>query len=437
MLVNEILELFRNQISQREYEIYIKQLKFNEKLSTDENIVFNAPNEIIAKFITTKYSEKLAYTFEVETGKKPKITISVSSKSRQSKVNQIDIKQIKAQSTSLIPNFTFENFIVGDSNHLAFASCKSVAENPGQMYNPVFIYGSTGLGKTHLLQSVGNYCLNVGKIVICVTAELFVNDFINSIKLNTTERFREKYRNCDILLIDDVQFLGKTDRIQEEFFHTFNELYAKKAQIVMTSDKPPKTLRGFEERLISRFEWGLMVDITPPELDTKIAIIKKKCEFNNINLGDDVISYIATNLGDSIREIEGVITNIRNYAYIMKTEISLEFAKNVLKDHIKEKYENISLERIIEVVANELNVKQSDIKSKTRSKNVVEARRIAIFLAKNLTQNSMPKIANYFEGMKDHSSISKNLKKIRELFETNEVFRLRVDEIKNKITKKV
>ncbi|MDL0089313.1 chromosomal replication initiator protein DnaA [Campylobacter gastrosuis] len=436
MLVNEILEQLGSQISTKEYESYIKQLKFNEKASNDDNIVFNAPNELVAKFINTRYAQKIAYLFEVKSGKKPNVSILVSNKSKNSKINQVDIKQMKTQSTMLIPNFTFENFIVGGSNQFAFEGCKAVAKNPGTMYNPVFIYGSTGLGKTHLLQSVGNYCLNNGKVVIYVTAELFKNDFINSIKLHAMDKFREKYRKCDVLLIDDVQFLSLSDRTQEEFFHTFNELHANKSQIVMTSDKPPKTLKGFEERLISRFGWGLIVDITPPELDTKIQIIKKKCEFNNITLSDEIVSYIAVNLGDSIREIEGLITVITSWAQIMKTEITLDFAKNALKDYIKEKHENITADKILDVVARELNVKLSDIKSKSRVPNIVEARRIAIYLIKNLTQNSMPSIAKQFEGMKDHSAISKNIKKINELIQTNEIFRLRVDEIKNKILTK-
>ncbi|WP_069633213.1 chromosomal replication initiator protein DnaA [Campylobacter pinnipediorum] len=435
MLANEILETLRTQISQKEYECYIKQLKFNEKISTDENIVFNAPNELIAKFITTRYSEKIAYLFEVKTGIKPKITISLSNKLKSSKINKVDIKQIKAQSTMLNPTYTFENFVVGASNQFAFLNCKIASEEPGVKFNPIFIYGSTGLGKTHLLQSVGNYCLNIGKSVVYITSEQFINDYINNLKLKTMDRFRDKYRNCDILLIDDVQFLGKTDMIQEEFFHTFNELHSKKAQIIMTSDKPPKILKGFEERLISRFEWGLMADITPPELETKVAIIEKRCEFNKITLNNDIINYIATNMGDNIREIEGVIIQLNAFQNLLREEITLDVAKNVIKDHIKEKRENINLENIIDIVAKEMNIKQSDIKSKSRVKSIVEARRIVIYLAKNLTPSSMPKLANYFD-MKDHSAISHNIKKINELIKTNEVFRLRVEEIKNKILTK-
>lgn len=435
MVANEVLELLSKEILPSEFECYIKQLKFNEKSSNSTNVVFNAPNEIIAKFIQTKYAAKIAHLFEVKTGQKPVVEVQAATKTQSKPAKKVDVKEIKAQSSLLNPSYTFENFVVGDSNQFAFLSAKAVSEQPGKIYNPLFIYGPTGLGKTHLLQSVGNFCLNGGKMVICVTSEQFITDFTYNLNNHSMERFREKYRNCDVLLIDDVQFLGKTDKIQEEFFHTFNELHAKNGQIVMTSDRQPKLLKGFEDRLRTRFEWGIIADITPPELDTKIAIIKKKCEFDKIYLDKDVINYIATNMGDNIREIESAIINLNAYARLMRQEITLEFAKNILRDQIKEKRENINLENIVEIVSKELNVKPSDMKSKSRSKNIVEARRIVIYLAKNLTPNSMPQIAQFFN-MKDHSAVSHSIKKINELIETNEYFKVRVEELKNKILTK-
>ena len=435
MVANEVLELLSKEILPSEFECYIKQLKFNEKSSNSTNVVFNAPNEIIAKFIQTKYASKIAHLFEVKTGQKPVINVLAATKTQSKPAKKVDVKEIKAQSSLLNPSYTFENFVVGDSNQFAFLSAKAVSEQLGKIYNPLFIYGPTGLGKTHLLQSVGNFCLNGGKMVICVTSEQFITDFTYNLNNHSMERFREKYRNCDVLLIDDVQFLGKTDKIQEEFFHTFNELHAKNGQIVMTSDRQPKLLKGFEDRLRTRFEWGIIADITPPELDTKIAIIKKKCEFDKIYLDKDGINYIATNMGDNIREIESAIINLNAYARLMRQEITLEFAKNILRDQIKEKRENINLENIVEIVSKELNVKPSDMKSKSRSKNIVEARRIVIYLAKNLTPNSMPQIAQFFN-MKDHSAVSHSIKKINELIETNEYFKVRVEELKNKILTK-
>ena len=435
MVANEVLELLSKEILPSEFECYIKQIKFNEKNSNSTNVVFNAPNEIIAKFIQTKYAAKIAHLFEVKTGQKPVVEVQAATKTQSKPAKKVDVKEIKAQSSLLNPSYTFENFVVGDWNQFAFLSAKAVSEQPGKIYNPLFIYGPTGLGKTHLLQSVGNFCLNGGKMVICVTSEQFITDFTYNLNNHSMERFREKYRNCDVLLIDDVQFLGKTDKIQEEFFHTFNEIHAKNGQIVMTSDRQPKLLKGFEDRLRTRFEWGIIADITPPELDTKIAIINKKCEFDKIYLGTDVINYIATNMGDNIREIESAIINLNAYARLMRQEITLEFAKNILRDQIKEKRENINLESIVETVSKELNIKPSDMKSKSRSKNIVEARRIVIYLAKNLTPNSMPQIAQFFN-MKDHSAVSHSIKKINELIETNEYFKVRVEELKNKILTK-
>jgi len=435
LVANEVLELLSKEILPSEFECYIKQLKFNEKSSNSTNVIFNAPNEIIAKFIQTKYAAKIAHLFEVKTGQKPVVEVQAPTKTTSKPAKKVDVKEIKAQSSLLNPSYTFENFVVGDSNQFAFLSAKAVSEQLGKIYNPLFIYGPTGLGKTHLLQSVGNFCLNGGKMVICVTSEQFITDFTYNLNNHSMERFREKYRNCDVLLIDDVQFLGKTDKIQEEFFHTFNELHAKNGQIMMTSDRQPKLLKGFEDRLRTRFEWGIIADITPPELDTKIAIIKKKCEFDKIYLDKDVINYIATNMGDNIREIESAIINLNAYARLMRQEITLEFAKNILRDQIKEKRENINLENIVEIVSKELNVKPSDMKSKSRSKNIVEARRIVIYLAKNLTPNSMPQIAQFFN-MKDHSAVSHSIKKINELIETNEYFKVRVEELKNKILTK-
>jgi chromosomal replication initiator protein len=303
------------------------------------------------------------------------------------------------------------------------------------MYNPVFIYGPTGLGKTHLIHAIGNYVQTKGKIVIYATIEQFMNDFTYNLRNQSMDRFREKYRNCDVLLIDDTQFLSNKIQTQEEFFHTFNELHSAGKQIVLTSDKPPKMINGLEDRLKSRFEWGLIADIGLPELETKIAIIKKKCELDGINLGSDIVNYIAANMGDNIREIESAIINLNAYASLMRQEITLDFAKNVMREQIKERRENISLEDIIQIIAKDLNIKPSEIKSTKRSKNIVEARRIGIYLARTLTPNSMPSLATYF-GMKDHTAVSHNIKKINELIETNESFKLKVEDLKNKILTK-
>ncbi|ARE79678.1 chromosomal replication initiator protein DnaA [Campylobacter helveticus] len=436
MDASEILDAFKKKLREEEYKNYISLLKFNEKQSKADILVFNAPNEFLAKFIQTKYAEGIALTYETMSGNKAKILIqSQTHKSKNS--TKIDIAQIKMQSTILNPSFTFDSFVVGGSNEYAYATCKAVSQKDklGKLYNPIFIYGPTGLGKTHLLQAVGNVCLEMGKRVIYATSENFINDFNSHIINKTMDKFQEKYQNCDVLLIDDVQFLGKTDKIQEKFFFIFNEIRDKSGQIIMTSDNPPNMLKGITDRLKSRFANGIIADITPPQLETKIAIIRKKCEFNEVNLNNEIISYLATAMGDNIREIEGMITNLNAYSRLINQEISLEFAKEMMKDHIKEKKENITIEDILSIVSKEFNLKTNDIKSTKRSQNIVLARRIIIFLARELTSLSMPQLAVYFE-MKDHTAISHNIKKINELIKEDQHLKSKIEELKNKILTK-
>jgi chromosomal replication initiator protein len=246
------------------------------------------------------------------------------------------------------------------------------------------------------------------------------------------DRFRDKFRKCDLLLIDDIQFLSRKEQTQEEFFHTFNELYNNNKQIVITSDRQPSKIAGLVDRLRSRFEMGLMADIQPPGLETKIAIIQNKCELDGIKLSNEIINFIATNMGDNIREIEGAIIKLNALSSMLNHEITLDFAQNAIKDQLKEKKENISIDDIVKIISRELNIKPSDIKSKKRTTNIVNARRIVIYLARNLTPNSMPQIAVYF-GMKDHTAISHTMKKIHEIIENDENFKVLLEEFSNKI----
>jgi chromosomal replication initiator protein len=283
------------------------------------------------------------------------------------------------------------------------------------------------------MQAAGNVYQNQGKVVIYTTVEQFLNDFIRHVTNKTMEKFQEKYRKCDVLLIDDIQFLSNKDRIQEEFFHTFEALKGAGKQIILTADQHPKKIGGLEERLQSRFEWGLVADIQPPELETKIAIIRKKCEINKIQLSDDIINYIATVIDSNVREIEGILSKLNAYSQLMHVDIDLEFTKSVLKDQLKESRQNLTMDAITEIVAKDLNIKPSEIKSKGRSKNIVYARRIAIYISRELTQNTMPQLAQYF-GMKDHTAISHTIKKINDLIEKDEDFKTKIDELTNKIT---
>jgi len=427
----EVLELLREEITELQYNRYIKQLTYDAKKSTSDMAIFYAPNALILNWIKNKYTEKIAHLFEIKSGNKVSIKItlknSISLKGKKPKNEQ------KPQHSLLNPSHTFDNFMVGGSNQFAYAAVKSVSESAGEVYNPLFIYGGVGLGKTHLMQSAGNVFQNQGKSVIYTSVEQFLNDFIRHVRNKTMPSFQEKYRKCDVLLIDDVQFLSNKEGIQEEFFHTFEALKGAGKQIILTADKHPKKIGGLEKRLQSRFEWGLVADIQPPELETKIAIIKKKCEINKVKLSNDIINYIATVIESNVREIEGILSKLHAYSQLMHIEIDLAFTKNVLRDQLQENRANLTLDTITNSVAKDLNIKPTEIRSKGRSKNLVYARRISIYLCRELTQNTMPQLAQYF-GMKDHTAISHTIKKINELMKNDEDFKVKIEELTNKIT---
>jgi chromosomal replication initiator protein len=433
----EILAILKEESTSTDYERFLKQLVYRKTGSSEKVAIFDAPNKYLANWIKTKFSNDIKHAIEKLTGHKPKIDIKVIGEKKISKKENSETNQTSKinESTILNPSYTFDSFVVGSSNQMAFNASLAVAKKPGIQYNPLFIYGGTGLGKTHLLQAIGNYNVEIGKTVIYVTIEQFMNDFTFSLRNQNMEHFRNKYRKCDLLLIDDVQFLSGKEQTQEEFFHTFNELHSANKQIVMTSDRLPSQIASLVDRLKSRFEWGLTADVQIPGLETKIAIIEKKSELNGIKLTKDVIDYIATNLDNSIREIEGVLIRINASANLLNQEINLDLVKNLLKEQIKEQKENIKLPDIINIVAKELNIKPSDIKSKKRTAAVANARRVVIYLSKELTHNSMPNIAQYL-GMKDHSSISHSIKKANELIESDENFKVIIENLKNKVINK-
>jgi len=427
----EVLEALKDEITEIEYKRYIRHLQYDSKKSTNGLALFYAPNALVVNWIKNKYTEKIAHLFEIKTGSKVTVRITIKNATEQKKSKKIT--EVKQNSSLLNPSHSFDNFMVGGSNQFAYAAVKSASENPGKVYNPLFIYGGVGLGKTHLMQAAGNVLQNEGKVVIYTTVEQFLNDFIRHVRNKTMERFQEKYRKCDVLLIDDIQFLSNKEGIQEEFFHTFEALKGAGKQIILTADKHPKKIGGLEARLQSRFEWGLVADIQPPELETKIAIIKKKCEINKVRLSEDIINYIATVIESNVREIEGILSKLHAYSQLMHVDIDLEFTKNVLKDQINENRENLTMDKITQVVAKDLNIKPSEIRSKGRSKNIVYARRISIYICRELTQNTMPQLAQYF-GMKDHTAISHTIKKINDLIKDDEDFRVKIEELTNKIT---
>jgi len=333
------------------------------------------------------------------------------------------------------PKYTFDNFVVGASNQFAHAASLAVAEAPAKAYNPFFIYGGVGLGKTHLLNSIGNFVMEKTDLRIAyVTTEQFTNEVINSIRYDKMIDLRRRYRNVDMLLIDDIQFLAGKERTQEEFFHTFNTLYEARKQIVLSSDRFPKEMPSMEERLRSRFEWGLIADLQPPDVETRIAILRKKSEDEGIAIGDDVIQLVAENLKSNIRELEGALIRLGAYATLTGKIITVEMAKTILRDLLGSKRKFITLEDVQEVVANRFNLKVSELKSKRRTKTLVYPRQIAMFLSRELTASSFPEIGREFGG-KDHTTIIHACRQIEKALTDDTVLRTTIESLKDEISK--
>lgn len=333
----------------------------------------------------------------------------------------------------LNPRYTFKNFVVGAGNQFAHAACMAVAEQPAKAYNPLFIYGETGLGKTHLLNAIGNYVAERTDLRIAyLTTEQFTNEVINSIRYDKMMDLRKRYRHIDMLMIDDIQFLAGKERTQEEFFHTFNALYEAHKQLVLSSDRFPKEMPDIEERLRSRFEWGLIADLQPPDVETRIAILRKKSEDDGVTLPEDVVQFLATTMKSNIRELEGSLVRLGAYASLTGTTISLEMAKTVLRDLIGTKKKIVSMDDIQETVGARFHVKISDLKSRRRSKTLVHPRQIAMYLCRELTDSSYPEIGRQFGG-KDHTTIIHACKQVIKAKDLDSALSATLDSLKEQI----
>ena len=344
--------------------------------------------------------------------------------------------EVELNKSTLNPKYTFETFVVGNNNRFAHAAALAVGNEPGKSYNPLFLYGGVGLGKTHLMHAIGNRIVedNTASNVLYVTSEKFTNQLINAIKDNKTEIFRNKYRNIDVLLIDDIQFIAGKDRVQEEFFHTFNVLHSAGKQIILSSDKPPKEMETLDERFRSRFEWGLIADIQPPDYETRMAILRKNAETYDKEIDDEIIKYIATNIKSNIRELEGALNKVMANARLNKKELTLALAEDALKDVIyPDQVREITPALIIDVVAEHFNVPKEEITSKKRNSEYVLPRQIIMYLCRNMIDMSQQSIANLLS-KKDHTTIIHGIKKIDEKLATDEDLRNKIETIKKKIS---
>ncbi|WP_233705798.1 chromosomal replication initiator protein DnaA [Helicobacter felis] len=427
-LIEQIWDALKLGVSEYEFKTYMRLLHYDAHASKADLFVFYAPNVLLCHYISTKYRTLLEDTIGAHKGHK--VQVQVRPKSQQQTTPPKPLMVAKNNPT-LNPVFRFDTLVVGACNQMAVKIATQVARQSG-VYNPVLFFGGVGLGKTHLLNAIGNHACDQLKSVLYVTAEQFLNDYVSGLNSRSMDKFQEKYRSCDYLLIDDVQFFAGKEKVQEEFFHTFNALHAQNKQIVMTSDKPPKDIKGLAERLLSRFEMGMLASVHPPTLETKLAIIEQKCAQDQIELPQEVLHYLASHLNENIRQIEGTLLRLNATATLSHQPISLQMAQSVVQETCKERAQEISLERILRVVASSLNLKPSQIQSNARTRQVSLAKKSVIYLARQLTPNSSSVIAQFL-GLKDHSAVSKSLRLIQKAMLEDTQIKLLLEEMAHKL----
>jgi chromosomal replication initiator protein len=441
------LDSLKQSLTPQHFATWIKPIRFAGV--HNDTVELEVPNRFVLDWIKKHYHGTIQECLSNTAGASYKVTLSIARKKAKEPVtaaetvpqsapppkNKKPSPPPRGNAYNLNSRYTFETFVLGSSNQFASAAATAVANNPATTYNPLFIYGGVGLGKTHLINAVGNAILkkNPDMKVCYYTSEKFMNELINSLRYAKMDEFRTKFRSMDVLLIDDVQFIAGKERTQEEFFHTFNALYDSHKQIVVTSDKFPKEIPGLEERLRSRFEWGLIADIQAPDMETKQAILKMKAEQNGIDLPQEVAFFLASSVSSNIRELEGYLVRIGAYASLTATPISLGMAQDVLKDILVEKRRELTVEEIQKLVANHYSIKVSDLKSAKRMKALVLPRQIAMYLSRQLTSCSYPEIGERFGG-KDHSTIIHAIKKIEKNMGEDYQLRSVINNLKKELT---
>ena len=414
-------------------ETWILPLK--PRLKDEHNLILEAPDNFFRDWVDKHYKLVIQEAVNSSAKQETKIHLETNPQTKDTpdkpRVEGLRTRlQPAPDSLGLNPRYTFENFVIGACNRHAHAYSQAVAESPGKAYNPLFIYGGVGLGKTHLIQAICHYVVQNKKsnnLKICyLTSERFTNELIDAIQHRSTAMFRQKYRNVDVLVIDDIHFIAGKESTQEEFFHTFNTLYDAHKQIVISSCRPPKEISNLQDRLVSRFSWGLTTDIQPPDLETRVAILKKKIEREPVAVPDDVMFFIAQLLKTNIRELEGALIRTIAYSLLEEKPITLDLTKEVLKDLLKEPKKLITVDFIQRCVAEEFGVVLHDLKTKRRNKNIVLPRQIAMYLSRELTDLSLPEIGNLFGG-KDHTTVLHSYNKIKGELTRNEGLKGRVE----------
>ena len=429
-----LLSSLHSKIAPQAFDAWIKPVSF---VKLDEGgLVVEVPNAFFKEWLEAHYKSTIEATARDLSEKEVVLQVVVKdvllAKPEKTQTRQVGPAPLSA--ANLSNRYTFESFVVGASNQFAHAACCAVANNPAHSYNPLFIFGGVGLGKTHLLNAIGHHILknNVCKGVCYTTSERFTNELISSIRYDKMSAFRERFRNLGVLLLDDIQFIAGKERTQEEFFHTFNSLYESHQQIVITSDTFPKDMHFIEERLRSRFGWGLIADIQTPEIETRVAILKQKVQAFKVSLPNDVAFFLASNVSSNIRELEGLLNRVVAYSSLNNCEINIGLAKEALKDVIKHREKEVTIGIIQKEVSNFFNITLSDLKSKKKQKGFVLPRQIGMYLARKLTKMSFPEIAAHFGG-KDHSTIIYAFNKIERLLEQDQQIKVTINNLINKL----
>ena len=407
---NKCSEKLENKLSQEDFNTWIRPLKGNLNKNTLEIV---APNDFILNYVETNLSDEIMGMIKSQS--KKDISLVFKTLTKETFVDKYSHNK-KSEDTKLVPSYVFDTFVEGKSNHVALAASKQVALNPKGDYNPLFIYGGVGLGKTHLMHAVGNEILKnePNKRIVYVHSEKFVSDMVKALQLGAMNEFKSFYRNADALLIDDIQFFAGKEQSQEEFFHTFNALLDRNNQMILTCDKYPKEIDGLEERLKSRLGWGLPVIIDPPELETRAAVLLQKASSMGVSLPNDCAIYIAQRIRSNIRELEGALKRVVANAKFTNQQIDLALVKDALKDLFVISAKMVSIENIQKTVAEYYNIKLSDLLSKRRSRSITRPRQLAMALTKELTRHSLPEIGEAFNG-RDHTTVLHACKKIAEL----------------------
>ncbi|MGM0877097.1 MAG: chromosomal replication initiator protein DnaA [Bacillota bacterium] len=437
-LWSKALGEIEKKISKPSYETWLKSTKAHG--IQGDTLTITAPNEFARDWLESRYLHLIADTIYQLTGEEFAIKFIIPQnqmdddfmpKSPIKQINKNDDEHIEIPQNMLNPKYTFDTFVIGSGNRFAHAASLAVAEAPAKAYNPLFIYGGVGLGKTHLMHAIGHYVIDhkPSAKVVYLSSEKFTNEFINSIRDNKAVDFRNKYRSVDVLLIDDIQFLAGKEQTQEEFFHTFNTLHEESKQIVISSDRPPKEIPTLEDRLRSRFEWGLITDITPPDLETRIAILRKKAKAEGLDIPNEVMLYIANQIDSNIRELEGALIRVVAYSSLINKDINADLAAEALKDIIpNSKPKMISISEIQRIVGQEFQVKLEDFKAKKRTKSVAYPRQIAMYLSRELTDSSLPKIGEEFGG-RDHTTVIHAHEKISKMLQSDELLQKQLKDI--------